>query len=75
MNGSAAPDKYDPWVAGIILALVLIGGLIDVLLFAFLGQPYTISAFLRRVFVSYPTILSIVSFALGALFAHIMFSK
>lgn len=72
---SAAPDKYDPYIASTILIVSLGVAVADLLLYAFYGQQYTISAYLRRIFVSYPAILSIVSFCLGALFSHILFVK
>lgn len=68
-------DKYDPYVASAILLIVLIGGIADVMLFSFCGEPCTISAYLRRVLRQYPAILAIVSFSVGALFAHIFLSK
>jgi hypothetical protein len=75
MMVSAAPDKYDPYVAAIILIVVLSGAIADTLLFAFWGQPYTISAYLRRIFAAYPEILAVVAFCLGGLFSHILFVR
>lgn len=72
---SAISDTYDPYVAFAIMAIVVIVGLIDIMLYCFWGQPYTISAYLRRVLIAYPTVLAIVSFSVGALFAHIFLVK
>lgn len=75
MPRSVVPDEYDPYVAFGLLVLVLIVGIADIMLYCFWGQPYTISAYLRRVLTRYPTVLAILSFSVGALFAHIFLSK
>jgi hypothetical protein len=72
---SVIPPDNDPYVAFAILVFVLAVGIADIFLYCFWGQPYTISAYLRRVLTAYPTVLAIVSFSIGALFAHIFLSK
>lgn len=74
-GGSDVPDRYDALTAAVLLIVVCGVGVVDLLLYAAYGQQATISAYLRRVLLAYPSILAVLSFTIGALFSHILLSK